>query len=95
MNPYHYERVVPPGIGTLDLSSLKLEQRSMSLDDPVVIASAGNIVASDDLSKFFFYESYPNFCRQITLNLSAYLNFRGGGEVVKISLKHFGSVNSS
>ncbi|MFH4976004.1 hypothetical protein AB6A40_002713 [Gnathostoma spinigerum] len=32
VNPYHYERVVAPGIGSLDLSKLKLEQRTAQDD---------------------------------------------------------------
>ncbi|EJW86209.1 MH2 domain-containing protein [Wuchereria bancrofti] len=50
VNPYHYERVVPPGIGTIDLSNLKIEHRCASQDDSNTL-SPGSTGASDDLSK--------------------------------------------
>uniref|UniRef100_A0A915PVC0 Mothers against decapentaplegic homolog n=1 Tax=Setaria digitata TaxID=48799 RepID=A0A915PVC0_9BILA len=50
VNPYHYERVVPPGIGTIDLSNLKIEHRSSSQDDANTL-SPGSTGTSDDLSK--------------------------------------------
>ncbi|CAG9534463.1 unnamed protein product [Cercopithifilaria johnstoni] len=50
VNPYHYERVVPPGIGTIDLSNLKIEHRSSSQDDSNTL-SPGSTGTSDDLSK--------------------------------------------
>ncbi|KAM3726154.1 Mothers against decapentaplegic [Dirofilaria immitis] len=50
VNPYHYERVVPPGIGTIDLSNLKIEHRSSSQDDSNTL-SPGSTGTNDDLSK--------------------------------------------
>ncbi|KAK6110555.1 MH2 domain family protein [Brugia pahangi] len=50
VNPYHYERVVPPGIGTIDLSNLKIEHRCASQDDSNTL-SPGSTGTSDDLSK--------------------------------------------
>ncbi|VDK71510.1 unnamed protein product [Litomosoides sigmodontis] len=50
VNPYHYERVVPPGIGTIDLSNLKIEHRSSSQDDSNTL-SPGSAETMDDLSK--------------------------------------------
>uniref|UniRef100_F1KZI1 Mothers against decapentaplegic homolog n=1 Tax=Ascaris suum TaxID=6253 RepID=F1KZI1_ASCSU len=47
VNPYHYDRVVPPGIGSLDLSNLKLEHRQ-SQDDSTTLSPKS---ASDDLPK--------------------------------------------
>lgn len=42
VNPYHYDRVVPPGIGSLDLSNLKIEHRQ-SQDDPATLSPKGGV----------------------------------------------------
>ncbi|VDM46821.1 unnamed protein product [Toxocara canis] len=47
VNPYHYDRVVPPGIGSLDLSNLKLEHRQ-SVDDSATLSPKS---ASDEMPK--------------------------------------------
>lgn len=47
VNPYHYDRVVPPGIGSLDLSSLKLEHRH-SLEDSSAVSPKST---TDDMAK--------------------------------------------
>lgn len=58
VNPYHYERVAPPGIGSLDLSSLKLEQRT-SFDDPINTSPGSNVVG-DEIFKINRNDSNDN-----------------------------------
>ncbi|VDN21963.1 unnamed protein product [Gongylonema pulchrum] len=47
VNPYHYERVVPPGIGTLDLSNLKIGHRSASQDSSTLISPRSTETCED------------------------------------------------
>ncbi|VDP14755.1 unnamed protein product [Onchocerca flexuosa] len=60
VNPYHYERVVPPGIGTIDLSNLKIEHRSSSQDDSNTL-SPGSTGTNDDLSNQTYIQPGMNY----------------------------------
>ncbi|VDN06777.1 unnamed protein product [Thelazia callipaeda] len=52
VNPYHYDRIVPPGIGTIDLSNLKIEHRSSPSQDDSKLLFSGTVGNNNNLPNY-------------------------------------------